>query len=78
MVWNTGPENEQEGQSAIISFVNIIIRKEYVLRQQYHFKKANFSRRQNVLLIVISKLFQPSKVTTKIYIFYLAPILRSK
>jgi len=37
MVWNIGPVNEYEAQSAIIPFVGIIIRKEYELRQQCHF-----------------------------------------
>jgi hypothetical protein len=36
MVWNIGPVNEYEAQSAIIPFVVIIIRKEYELRQQCH------------------------------------------
>jgi hypothetical protein len=31
MVWNTGPVNKYETQSAIIPFVDIIIRKEYEL-----------------------------------------------
>jgi hypothetical protein len=33
MVWNIGPVNEYEAQSVIISFVGIIIQKEYELRQ---------------------------------------------
>jgi hypothetical protein len=37
MVWNIGPVNEYEAQSAIISSVSIIIRKEYEIRQQCHF-----------------------------------------
>jgi hypothetical protein len=37
IVWNIGPVNEYEVQSAIIPFVGIIIRKEYKLRQQCHF-----------------------------------------
>jgi mitochondrial fission protein ELM1 len=63
MLWNIGPVNEYEAQSAVIPFICIIIRKEYELRQQSHLifisrrvpqrKKSNFSRRQNVLLIVL-------------------------
>jgi hypothetical protein len=66
MVSNIAPVNEYEAQSAIIHLIGIIIRKEYellqknatsfllvgVLRQR---KQANFSRRQNVLLIVRSQ-----------------------
>jgi hypothetical protein len=37
MVWNIGPVNECEAQSAIIPFVSMIKRKEYELRQQCHF-----------------------------------------
>jgi hypothetical protein len=37
MVWNIGPVNGYKAQSAIFPFVGIIIRKEYELRQQYHF-----------------------------------------
>jgi hypothetical protein len=37
MVWNIVPVNEYEAQSAIIPFVDIIIRKQYELRQQCHF-----------------------------------------
>jgi hypothetical protein len=48
MVWNIGPINEYEAQSAIIPFVVIIIRKEYELRQQYDF-------------IFISRLFETTK-----------------
>jgi hypothetical protein len=36
MVWNVGPVNEYQAQSAIILFVGIIIRKEYELLQQCH------------------------------------------
>jgi hypothetical protein len=36
MVWNIGPVNEYEAQSAVIPFVGIIIRKEYELRKQCH------------------------------------------
>jgi hypothetical protein len=69
MVWNIGPVNECETQSAITPFIGIIIPKEYELRQQCHFifisqcvatkkkerKKANFSQQQNVLVIVWSQ-----------------------
>jgi hypothetical protein len=64
MVWNISPVNGYEAQSAIIPFVGIIIRNEYELRQQRHLifiirrvvtKKANFNRRQNVLVIVRSQ-----------------------
>jgi hypothetical protein len=34
MVWNIGPVNEYEAQSAIIPVVDIIIQREYELRQQ--------------------------------------------
>jgi hypothetical protein len=37
MVWNIGPVNGYEAQSATIPFVDIIIRKQYELRQQCHF-----------------------------------------
>jgi hypothetical protein len=37
MVGNIGPVIEYEAHSAIISFVGIIIRNEYELRQQCHF-----------------------------------------
>jgi hypothetical protein len=37
MVWNIGPVNEYEAQSATIPFVCITTRKEYELRQQCHF-----------------------------------------
>jgi hypothetical protein len=37
MVWNIGPVNKYEAQSAIIPFVGIKVRKEYELRQQRHF-----------------------------------------
>jgi hypothetical protein len=60
MVWNIGPVNEHEAQSAIISLFDVIIRKEYKLRQQCHLiflvgvlqqrKEADFNRRQSVLL----------------------------
>jgi hypothetical protein len=36
MLWNIGPVNEHEAQSAIIYIVGIIIRKECELRQQCH------------------------------------------
>jgi hypothetical protein len=65
MVPNIVPVNEHEAQSTIVPIVGIKIRKEYELRQQCHFtllvgvlrqrKEANFSRRQNVLLIVPSQ-----------------------
>jgi hypothetical protein len=65
MVWNICPVNEYEAQSAIIPFAGIIVQKEYELRQDCHFmliflrvatpKDTNFSRRQNVLLIVRSQ-----------------------
>jgi hypothetical protein len=64
MLWNIGPVNEYGGQSAIIHFVDIIRRTEYELRQQCDIvfisrrvatMKANFSRRQYVLLIVGSQ-----------------------
>jgi hypothetical protein len=37
MVWTVGTVSEYYPQSAIISFVSIIIRKEYKPRQQCHF-----------------------------------------
>jgi hypothetical protein len=65
MEWNIVLLNEYEAQRAIIPFVAKIIRKEYALRQKCHFifisrrvatpRKANFSRRQNVPLIVRSQ-----------------------
>jgi hypothetical protein len=64
MVCSIGPVNEYEGHSTIVPFVGII-RKEHELRQQCHFvfiarrvvtkKQSNFSRRQNVLLVVRSQ-----------------------
>jgi hypothetical protein len=77
MAWNIEPVNEYKAQSSILPFVGII-RKEYELRQQCNFilKKADFSWRQNVLLILLSqywyqvirKTSQSNKVPTKIYI----------
>jgi hypothetical protein len=52
MAWNVGRVNEYEAQIAVISFVGIIIRKEFELRQYHlillvgvlrHRKKADFS-----------------------------------
>jgi hypothetical protein len=37
VIWNIGLVNEYEVQRAIISFVGIIIRKQYELPQQCHF-----------------------------------------
>jgi hypothetical protein len=37
MVWDIGPVNEYGAQSAIISFVGVVIPKEYELRRQSHF-----------------------------------------
>jgi hypothetical protein len=37
IVWTIGPVNEYEAQTAIIPFVGVITRKQYVLRQQCHF-----------------------------------------
>jgi hypothetical protein len=37
MVWNIGPVNEYEAQRVVISFVGIIIRKGYGMRQPCHF-----------------------------------------
>jgi hypothetical protein len=65
MVWDIGPVSEYEAQSTMIHFIGIIIQQQYELRQQCHFivivgvlrqrKQADFSRRQNVLLVVRSQ-----------------------